>query len=177
MKRSSAILCLLLVIGAAVAVYLARPDAPVAPPAPQEAPPAARDFPVPAYSPTPYLNTGPDARYIGSAACAGCHQNNHKSYLLTAHSKALVDVNPADEPPDGAFEHKLSGRSYRVYRKDRQLWHEEVLRTAEGEEVARVDLPVRYRVGSGHFTRTYLAEVDGFLHECARAFATRSRRS
>jgi predicted CXXCH cytochrome family protein len=164
-KRSSAILFLLLLIGAAVAVYLTQPSAPVAPSALQKVPPAAIDLSPPAYSPTTYLNTGPDARPIGSAACAGCHANNHKSYALTAHSRALVDVNPADEPPDGAFDHELSGRSYRVYRKDGQLWHEEVLRTADGKEVARVNLPVRYRLGSGHFTRTYLAEVDGFLHE------------
>ena len=77
----------------------------------------------------------------------------------------LCDVDPATEPPDGTFEHKLSGRTYRVYRKDGQLRHEEVLRTAEGKEIARVDLPLRYRVGSGHFTRTYAVEVDGFLHE------------
>src|SRR5262249_53400640 len=120
---------------------------------------------LPRYSDSPFLNVGPDAQYIGSAACAGCHTRNHKSYLLTAHSKALSDVDPGLEPPDGSFEHKASGRSYRVYRKDGQLRHEEVLRTAEGQEIARVDLPVRYLVGSGHFSRTYIVEVEGFLHE------------
>jgi hypothetical protein len=173
-RRSTAILCLILLIGSAAGVIYLLPGPPVAPPAgpssgpapaPQEVPLAARDFPVPAFSETPYLNTGPDARPIGSAACAACHAEEHKSYALTAHSKALADVSPATEPPDGAFEHKLSGRSYRVYRKGGELRHEELLRTAEGKEIARIDLPVRYRVGSGHFTRTYLVEVDGFLHE------------
>jgi predicted CXXCH cytochrome family protein len=74
-------------------------------------------------------------------------------------------VDPNAEPPDGSFDHPLSGRSYRVYRRDNQLRHEEILRTAEGQEVTRVDVPVRYRIGSGHFTRTYLVELDGFLHE------------
>jgi len=169
-KRSTAILCLLLLIGVVVGVVLSLPGTPVVPPVepaapPQDVPLAVRDFPIPPFSETRYLNTGPDVHHIGNAACAACHADKHKSYALTAHSKALVDVNPADEPPDGAFEHKASGRSYRVYRKDGQLRHEEVLRTAEGTEIARVDLPVRYRVGSGHFTRTYLTEIDGFLHE------------
>ena len=31
--------------------------------------------------------------------------------------------------------------------------------------MARVDWPVRYRMGSGRFARAYLVEVDGFLHE------------
>src|SRR5262245_65587601 len=86
-----------------------------------------KDYPVPAHSKSRYLNTGSDARYIGSDACAVCHAANHRSYLQTAHSRALSDVDPKAEPPDGSFEHKLSGRSYRVVRKDGQIWHEEVL--------------------------------------------------
>jgi hypothetical protein len=122
-------------------------------------------FPPPPYSESPFLNTGPQAHYIGTAACAECHDERYRSYLLTPHSRSLADVDPKAEPTDGSFDHRLSGRSYRVYRRDNQLFHEEVLRTPEGQEVTRVDLPVRYRVGSGHFTRTYLVEVDGFLHE------------
>ena len=121
--------------------------------------------PLPPYSETRYLNAGPDAVHIGSAACASCHPTNHKSYLLTAHSRALADVDLATEPPDGAFDHAPSGRSYRVYRKDGALRHEEVLRTETGREISRIDLPVRYLVGSGHFSRTYLVEVEGFLQE------------
>jgi tetratricopeptide (TPR) repeat protein len=122
-------------------------------------------FSLPPYSESRFLNTGPDAHYIGTAACAACHPKNHRSYLLTAHSQALAEVDASAEPPDGGFDHKLSGRSYRVYRRDNQLRHEEVLRNAEGREITRVDVPARYRIGSGHFTRTYLIEVEGFLYE------------
>src|SRR5262249_37044054 len=45
------------------------------------------------------------------------------------------------------------------------LRHQEVLRTEDGKEIGRVDVPVRYRIGSGNLARTYLAEIDGFLHE------------
>jgi hypothetical protein len=132
-------------------------------PAPQ---PAREDpFPLPPYSETRFLNTGSDARAIGTAACAECHPGNYKSYQLTAHSRSLAEVDPNAEPPDGSFFHRLSGRSYRVYRRDGQLRHEEVLRTAEGREISRVDVQVRYRIGSGNFTRSYLVEGDGFLHE------------
>jgi predicted CXXCH cytochrome family protein len=135
---------------------------------PQPAPapaPAEKDFPIPPYSASRYLNSGPEARYIGTQQCIGCHRDRHSSYLLTAHSRALADVNPANEPPDGAFDHRLSGRSYRVYRRDGQLRHEEIVRTADGKEIARVDFPVRFVVGSGNHTRTYLVEADGFLLE------------
>jgi tetratricopeptide (TPR) repeat protein len=145
---------------AAGAVWAAWPRA-----RPRPAPSAEEALPPPPYAESRHLNTGPDARYIGTAACAECHKANHKSYLHTAHSRALSDVRPDDEPPDGSFEHKASGRSYRVYRKDGQLRHQELLRNEQDKEVARVDLPVRYLVGSGHFSRTYLVEVNGFLHE------------
>src|SRR6187200_994011 len=75
-------------------------------------------LPAPALSPCQYLNVGPQAEYIGSAACAACHTRNHQSYMLTAHSKALADLNPAEEPPDAAFYHQPTGRDYRVHRKD-----------------------------------------------------------
>jgi hypothetical protein len=143
------------VAGIALAVWLALPRG-AAP---------ANTFPLPPYSASRFLNTGADARYVGTAACAGCHDTNHKSYLLTAHSRSLSDLDPRSEPPDGSFVHQLSGRSYRVYRQDGKLRHEEVVRSADGKEIGRVDLPVRYLVGSGHFSRTYLVEVDGFLHE------------
>ncbi len=127
--------------------------------------PAAQQFPLPPYSATRFLNTGPEAQYIGTAACAVCHSKNHESYLLTAHSRALSDVDLSTEPPDGSFENPTSGRFYRVYRQDGQLRQEESLRNAAGQKMAVVDLPARFLIGSGHYSRSYLVEVDGFLHE------------
>ncbi len=127
--------------------------------------PTSPDFPVPAFTETPYLNVGPEAHYIGIDACAECHRDNHKSYLMTAHSRALAKVDVQGEPPDAAFHHQASGRDYRVYRRDGQLRHEEVLRTSGGSEIARLDLPAKYVMGSGSFGRSYLVEADGFLQE------------
>ena len=154
------LLCLLGVAAAAgVAFAVWSHWRPTPHPSPRES------FPLPPYSASPYLNIGADAHYVGVAACVKCHTKEHESYLLTAHSRALSKVDVRTEPGDESFEHKASGRSYRVYRKKGQLHHEEVLRTADAQEIARLDLPVRYSVGSGHFSRTYLVEVDGFLHE------------
>ena len=130
---------------------------PVPAPLPREA------FPLPPLSESPCLNTGADVRYVGIDACKECHLDRYDSYLHTAHSRALSDVDLKAEPPDGKFEHGASGRSYRVYREGNQFRHQEVVRTPGGREIARQDLPVRSLVGSGHFSRTYLAEADGFL--------------
>jgi Tetratricopeptide repeat/Cytochrome c554 and c-prime len=127
--------------------------------------PPPETFPLPPFSESRYLNTGRDAQYVGTGACTECHRGRHDSYLLTAHSRSLADVDPKAEPPDGVFVQPSSGRAYRVYRQGGQLHHEEIVRTTEGKEIAHVDLAVRYLVGSGRFARTYLVEVDGFLHE------------
>jgi Flp pilus assembly protein TadD len=142
---------------AVLAVWLRRERAPLVE--------LEQAFPLPPYSATPYLNTTDEAHYLGSAACAECHQGRHASYLLTTHSRALADIDLAVEPPDAAFKHKRSGRRFRVYRQDGQLRHEEIVQKSDGTPVAHVDVPVRYVIGSGQFTRSYLVDIDGFLHE------------
>jgi hypothetical protein len=157
MRWSLVPLGLVLAAGAGIGVWWLRKSHSPAP--------VQESFPLPGYSESPYLNLGPDVTYVGSQKCAECHVERNESYLLSPHSRSLCDVDPNNEPPDGSFFHKASGRSYRVYRRDGQLRHEELLATADGKEIARVDLPVRYLMGSGQSARTYLVEVDGFLHE------------
>lgn len=128
-------------------------------------PPVEETFFPPPLTASRFLNTGPDAQYIGTEACAKCHQREHHSYQLTAHSRALSDLDPKAEPPDGSFFHRPSGRHFRVYRQGDLFRHEEVARAEDGSEIARLDVPIRYLIGSGNFCRSYLAEIDGFLHE------------
>ncbi len=105
------------------------------------------------------------AAYVGIAACAECHAAEHESYAHTPHSRALADLDPALEPPDVNFFHAPSGRTYSVYRAGGQLRHREAALDADGQECVASDYPIRYLVGSGHFSRSYLVEVDGFLLE------------
>ena len=121
--------------------------------------------PLPPYSETRYLNASPEASHIGSAACASCHPNNHKSYLLTAHSRSLADVDLATEPPDGAFDHPLRPLVPGLPQGRRLAPRGSVEDRNRASEISRIDHPVRYLVGSGHFSRTYLVEVEGFLQE------------
>ena len=125
------------------------PQAPVPLPAPESA----------------YLNTSSAAQYVGSRRCDECHAEQLASYEKTAHSRSFSRVEPAREPLDGELDHVLSGSHFRAYRAAGELRHRESLRLADGEELELVDLPLSYVVGSGRYSRTYLAEVDGFLLE------------
>jgi predicted CXXCH cytochrome family protein len=116
-------------------------------------------------SSSPYLNTGPDAHYVGSAKCRTCHKDAHQSYKDTGMGCSMAEVDVSREPPDAAFDHPVSKRRYQVQRKGGALWHRELLLTTGKEEVVLCEYPLKYVVGSGRHTRTYVAEVDGFLVE------------
>ena len=105
------------------------------------------------------------AGYVGSFACRDCHPHEYQTYLETSHSRAMSEVVPNREPPDGVFDHSLSGRRYRVTRREGRLMHEESLLLDGGDEMSVSSYPVKYAVGSGHFGKTYLCEVGGFLVE------------
>ncbi|MFN0052542.1 MAG: multiheme c-type cytochrome [Planctomycetales bacterium] len=125
-----------------------------------------RSFPISPLSPTPYLNTGSNAQYVGSAACERCHPDTHQSYQETAMSRSMAEVDLSREPADGEFDHPRSGRRYKIFRQGGELWQRESLTEVRDlGEVVLAEYPVKYVVGSGHFSYTYLSEVEGFLVE------------
>ncbi|HUG70013.1 MAG TPA: cytochrome c3 family protein [Pirellulaceae bacterium] len=121
--------------------------------------------PLPVRPVSPYLNVGPDAHYVGTQRCAECHADQHASFLRTAHSQSISEVDPAREPPDGKFDHVASGRRYQVFRRDGKLRHRESLLLDDGSELDLCDYPLKYLVGSGRFARSYVIEDAGFLVE------------
>jgi len=114
---------------------------------------------------SPYKNTQPGVKYVGSQACIACHEQEHATYQHTgmAQSMAAVDLNR--EPPDGAFDHRPSKSRYEVVRKDGQMWHRELLLTGGQEEVLLQEYPVKYVTGSGRHSLTYVVEDEGFMME------------
>src|SRR5262249_23116131 len=143
---------LLVVAGAIVILWvIPRQDDPLA------------AYPLTPLSSSPYLNTGADAHYVGSGACRTCHQDTHDYFRGTAMGSSIGAVNASREPPDADFEHSVSKRRYQIRRKGGALWHRELLLTAGTEEVLLCEYPVKYVVGSGHHSRSYVAEVEGFL--------------
>ncbi|HET6575102.1 MAG TPA: cytochrome c3 family protein [Fimbriiglobus sp.] len=124
---------------------------------------------------SPYLNTGPDAQYVGSEACRACHASRHASFRTTGMGRSMAEVDPAGEPPDAVFDHPPSGRRYQVRRRGGQLWHRELLLPPGPREVVLAEYPVRYVVGSGRHSRTYLVEIDGFLVESPVTWYTARR--
>ncbi len=120
---------------------------------------------LPPIAAAPVKNAQAGVAYIGSERCAACHREEQASYLHTAHSQALAEIKLDAEPPDGEFFDPTSQKHYRIYRQDGKLRHEESIRTSAGEPLILCDLPMRYVIGSGRFSRSYLVERDGFFFE------------
>jgi hypothetical protein len=125
-----------------------------------------------AQSSSPYLNTGRDARYVGTAACVKCHEAEHKSYLRTGMSRSTAVVDAEREPPEATVDHPASGRRYKVERRGRELWHRELVLIDDNSELQLSEFPLKYAIGSGRFGKTYLAEADGFLVESPLSYYT-----
>lgn len=79
--------------------------------------------------------------------------------------RSLAEVDLDREPPDGTFDHHPSRRRYEVARRDGRLHHRELLLADGAEPLLLSDYPVKYVVGSGRHSLTYLVETDGFLVE------------
>lgn len=124
----------------------------------------ATSYPPPARPESAYRNTDLDTAFVGAAACAECHPDEHRTWQHTAHSLALDDVELETEPPAGAFRDATSGRRYEISRRGGRLWHAEFLDSAS-DPVLLSEHVMQYVMGSGRFSRTYLFEDDGFLME------------
>lgn len=120
---------------------------------------------LPPIAAAPVKNAEVNIGYIGAERCATCHRDAEASYRHTAHSLALAEIDIDKEPPDGEFFDPGLQRHYRIYRRDGVLHHEESIRSSTGEPLVLNDLPMRYVIGSGRFSRSYLVERDGFFFE------------
>jgi hypothetical protein len=145
-------------LGSATMVFRSRRE-PVAGTAVAEVPA------LPEIAATEYRNTTKAATFVGRQTCAACHAEIDQAYQQTAHSRALQRVDVREEPPNGEFFDERSHRWYRVFRRDDELWHEESVHTSDGERLVLAAHPMQWTIGSGRFSRSYLAEIDGFLVE------------
>jgi hypothetical protein len=118
---------------------------------------------LPAIPDSPFLNVK-DGEYVGNDRCIECHAGEHENYIHTGMGRSLADIDLEQEPPEGEVDHPMSQRRYRIYHKNGEMVHQEIMVT-DGVEQVLADNVVRYVIGSGNHARSYLVELDGFLFE------------
>jgi predicted CXXCH cytochrome family protein len=160
--------------GAWLALRLA-PARPGPPPAASTEPPDPRRTYV-----GPYRNISPDVRYVGDAACAGCHADIARSYGRHPMGRSLV---PAADlldhqryAPDTNNPFTALGRRFAVDRQGSRLWHRQAVFDEAGKPVVELAQEVRWAIGSGAKGYSYLAERDGYLLQTPVSWYTQKQR-
>ncbi|MFM7925794.1 MAG: hypothetical protein ACKPJJ_36705, partial [Planctomycetaceae bacterium] len=70
--------------------------------------------------------------WAGTETCLECHQEQHQSWLMSAHSRAMSAAMSGPEPADGLYLHAASGRQNQSKQRDGELWHTETAGDANG---------------------------------------------
>ena len=124
-----------------------------------------------------FENLAANVKYVGNKACVSCHQEQGQSYELTAHRHALAEIQLAEEPQPGSYRHAVSGKEYEVIQDaaNQKLIHRERLIDGQSPDLVQ-EHGIRYVIGSGHHSRTYLLELDGFLIESPITWYTNQSR-
>lgn len=130
----------------------------------QQQPEQVLPAPLPEIGSSAYLNTA-GGEYVGVQVCAECHPEQHRSYLGTAHSRSFRKVEPRSEPAGGEFRDPGTGRIYQIDTQGGEYRHRESAVLPDGDEFEFASLPMRFAIGSGRFSISYLAERHGFLVE------------
>src|SRR6187549_2050710 len=106
----------------------------------------------------------PQAAYVDSRACAGCHSAIAKTYRETAMAQAFYRATPAAMSAHGIagrFEHAASGRTYSVFERNGRYFQS---RNEKGRY--ELEREIHYVMGSGHHARTFISRTpEGRLAE------------
>jgi hypothetical protein len=116
----------------------------------------------------PYQNIHPDVKYVGDAACVGCHDKKAKGFQRHPMGRSIVPISelaatqPLDAKHNNPFVH--DGITLDVVRRGEHVWHRRRRLDSTGKPIYEVEQEVHYAIGSGARGYSYLSRTpDGFL--------------
>ncbi len=125
--------------------------------------PPARKLTGPAVKPAPAAQG-----FVGSEACAKCHSAIAETYAQHPMYRSCgVTPGPDDiELFDQRTEFQTSdGRYYRVERRDDGIYHHEMMRDHEGQDIYDQAFKIGLYIGSGTRGKSYAIDHDGILFQ------------
>jgi hypothetical protein len=159
----------LVVVAAAVGAWVwIAPAPPLAPPPPAEEelrpdppPPDPRET-----FETPYRNVKPGVKYVGDAACAGCHPAIDASYHQHPMGRSAARVGATGAPEDYTSPRfAAQGYDFRVEKTPAGDRHVASAKDGAGNPLPDHVLLATIAVGSGTRGRSYLAIEDGSVFQ------------
>lgn len=118
--------------------------------------------------PEQYVSLDPQAAYAGMASCQPCHQRIYREYLETGMGRSMHRPDPARRierfDAESVVQDPKLRLAYHPFWEDGRMFIRE-FRLDGADTVYQRTEQVDYVVGSGHQTRSYLMERNGYLYE------------
>ncbi len=111
-----------------------------------------------------------EARYVGDETCASCHEEVYARFHETGMGRSVSRFDPQKaveriSPEQFPIYHAPTRFYYEAFVRHDTLFQREYRQDSEGHVIHERVYPVAYVIGSGHATRSYLMEVNGFVTE------------
>lgn len=118
--------------------------------------------------PQTFVNLSPEVQYTGDASCQSCHQKIYDSYKETGMGRALYrpDTSEIIETfgQEAIVFDPFSQYYYLPFYQKNEFFIKEFQLSGTDTTYQRTE-KIDYIVGSGHQTRSYLLERNGYLYE------------
>ncbi len=126
-----------------------------------------------------YRNTSPGVAYVGSQACAQCHQDIYDQYIRTGMGSSMSRGSDQTQlarvtAPVNLFDEKIN-RHFSVYRKGSDLYQSEYEVDASGKTVFEQEHRLAYVVGAGEAGYSYLVERGKYLFQAPLSFYSKTQ--
>jgi Flp pilus assembly protein TadD len=151
----------LLLAGTVAGILAWRREAPPVPPASSTPADPRLDYT------GPFRNVHPSVRYVGDAACAGCHADIAATYREHPMGRSLTPVaRVIDQAPHAGRNSRFTalGSTFEVVRQGNHLLHRQTCSDDAGP-LFTLDLEADLVVGSGTRGYSYLSERGGYLFQ------------
>jgi Flp pilus assembly protein TadD len=109
-----------------------------------------------------------DEKFVGDKACASCHEDIYASYKRTGMGRSITAFDSKDAPEqfgNAPVYDEKNKLYYEAFTRNDSLFQREFRKDSRGkithERIEKADMVV----GSGHATRSYMMNVNGYFYE------------
>ncbi|HEY6293212.1 MAG TPA: hypothetical protein VI455_16795 [Terriglobia bacterium] len=125
-----------------------------------------------------FRNTAPGVDYVGSAACARCHQAIYDQFMRTDMGRSISPAEASDHlgrvTSRVSIYDKVLGRYFEVFRDGNRLYQGEYALDAAGHELYRHTEKLAYAVGAGQNGWAYLVQRGNYLFQAPLSYYART---
>ena len=102
--------------------------------------------------------------YVADTKCRECHSEISDHFADHSMGRSLKVAGPVDETKSNHnIPFQADGYRYSVFNRDDKQFHRQARIDVDGNEMAVIEMPVDFAVGSGHHGVSYLLQDDKYL--------------